>query len=313
VPLTAAFLRRSGLAAGAGGSGVLLPTRFGAKGRQRPKIVGAPLTEHQTRELCTHCSVGRTDDRRSPDTGTGSAGEPAWDRPVSTGVAFAPRARRERHVHGDAAEISEKFNGEWIAPSWDQASTKIGERLLEIRHSSCAPDRESTCYGRRNFQRRRIPVRTIAAARGPNSIDSPGSASANSTTVAASPRPTWGYGSVNKFLQRYAQPSPLVLWVEAADGAPGFAPHILTGKEITRHCSCLPAFYPTRGACTQAMCAFRGWAPTCSDMGMLHHILTMAGRQAVHRAASTGMDRSAPKWRSGSRRRASESRGSGNS
>src|SRR3979409_2756403 len=52
------FLRRSGLAAGAGAALGLMPLGSGGKAAAGPKIVGAP-TEIK-KNICTHCSVGCT-------------------------------------------------------------------------------------------------------------------------------------------------------------------------------------------------------------------------------------------------------------
>ena len=76
------FLRRSGLAAGAGAALGLMPLGSVRKAQAGPKIVAAP-TEIK-KNICTHCSVGCTV-IAEVQNGVWVGQEPAWDSPINRG------------------------------------------------------------------------------------------------------------------------------------------------------------------------------------------------------------------------------------
>ncbi len=84
------FLRRSGLAAGAGAALGLMPLGSVRKAQAGPKIVGAP-TEIR-KNICTHCSVGCTV-IAEVQNGVWVGQEPAWDSPINRGSHCAKGAR----------------------------------------------------------------------------------------------------------------------------------------------------------------------------------------------------------------------------
>ena len=83
------FLRRSGLAAGAGAALGLMPLGSVRKAQAGPKIVGAP-TEIK-KNICTHCSVGCTV-IAEVQNGVWVGQEPAWDSPINRGSHCAKGA-----------------------------------------------------------------------------------------------------------------------------------------------------------------------------------------------------------------------------
>src|SRR5258706_12470064 len=76
------FLRRSGLAAGAGAALGLMPLGSVRKAQAGPKIVGAPTDIRKN--ICTHCSVGCTV-IAEVQNGVWVGQEPAWDSPINRG------------------------------------------------------------------------------------------------------------------------------------------------------------------------------------------------------------------------------------
>src|SRR5258708_9848810 len=83
------FLRRSGLAAGAGAGLGLLPLGSVRKAQAGPKIVGAPTEVRKN--ICTHCSVGCTV-IAEVQNGVWVGQEPAWDSPINRGSHCAKGA-----------------------------------------------------------------------------------------------------------------------------------------------------------------------------------------------------------------------------
>jgi len=131
------FLRRSGLAAGAGAALGLMPLGSVRKAQAGPKIVGAP-TEIK-KNICTHCSVGCTV-IAEVQNGVWVGQEPAWDSPINRGSHCAKGASVRELVHGDRRlkYPMKLVNGEWQRLSWEQAINEIGDKMLEIRAKSGA-------------------------------------------------------------------------------------------------------------------------------------------------------------------------------
>ena len=131
------FLRRSGLAAGAGAAIGLMPLGSVRKAQAGPEKVGAP-TEIR-KNICTHCSVGCTV-IAEVQNGVWVGQEPAWDSPINRGSHCAKGAAVRELVHGDRRlkYPMKLVNGEWQKVSWDQAINEIGDKMLEIRAKSGA-------------------------------------------------------------------------------------------------------------------------------------------------------------------------------
>ncbi len=225
------FLRRSGLAAGAGAALGLMPLGSVRKAEAGPKIVGAP-TEIK-KNICTHCSVGCTV-IAEVQNGVWVGQEPAWDSPLNRGSHCAKGASVRELVHGDRRlkYPMKLVNGEWQKIAWDQAINEIGDKMLEIRAKSGADS--VYLLGSAKFSNEGgYLFRKFAAFWGTNSIDHQARI-CHSTTVAGVAN-TWGYGAMTNSYNDIRNSKTIVfMGSNAAEAHPVSLQHILTGKEINR-------------------------------------------------------------------------------
>src|SRR4029078_11273329 len=133
------FLKRSGLAAGAGAFASQLP--YGAIGKAEAAKDAAPATEVK-RTVCTHCSVGCAVDA-PVENGVWTRQEPVFDSPLNLGAHCAKGASiREHGVHEHSMRLKRPMklvNGKWQKISWEDAINEVGDKLLAIKKES-GPD-----------------------------------------------------------------------------------------------------------------------------------------------------------------------------
>ena len=264
------FLRRSGLAAGAGAAIGLMPLGSVRKAQAGPKIVGAP-TEIK-KNICTHCSVGCTV-IAEVQNGVWVGQEPAWDSPINRGSHCAKGASVRELVHGDRRlkYPMKLVNGEWQKISWDQAINEIGDKMLEIRAKSGADS--VYLLGSAKFSNEGAYLfRKFAAFWGTNSVDHQARI-CHSTTVAGVAN-TWGYGAMtNSYNDIRNSKTIIFMGSNAAEAHPVSLQHILTGKEINRANVFVldPRFTRTAAHATEYV-RFRGGTDIAVIWGMLHHI-----------------------------------------
>ncbi|MEA2795649.1 MAG: formate dehydrogenase major subunit, partial [Bradyrhizobium sp.] len=264
------FLRRSGLAAGAGAALGLMPLGSVRKAQAGPKIVGAP-TEIK-KNICTHCSVGCTV-IAEVQNGVWVGQEPAWDSPINRGSHCAKGASVRELVHGDRRlkYPMKLVNGEWQRLSWDQAINEIGDKMLEIRAKSGADS--VYLLGSAKFSNEGgYLFRKFAAFWGTNSIDHQARI-CHSTTVAGVAN-TWGYGAMTNSYNDIRNSKTIVfMGSNAAEAHPVSLQHILTGKEINRANVFVldPRFTRTAAHATDYV-RFRSGTDIAVIWGMLHHI-----------------------------------------
>ena len=264
------FLRRSGLAAGAGAAIGLMPLGSVRKAQAGPKIVGAP-TEIK-KNICTHCSVGCTV-IAEVQNGVWVGQEPAWDSPINRGSHCAKGASVRELVHGDRRlkYPMKLVNGEWQKISWDQAINEIGDKMLEIRAKSGADS--VYLLGSAKFSNEGgYLFRKFAAFWGTNSIDHQARI-CHSTTVAGVAN-TWGYGAMtNSYNDMRNSKTIVFMGSNAAEAHPVSLQHILTGKEINRANVFVldPRFTRTAAHATEYV-RFRSGTDIAVIWGMLHHI-----------------------------------------
>ena len=264
------FLRRSGLAAGAGAAIGLMPLGSVRKAQAGPKIVGAP-TEIK-KNICTHCSVGCTV-IAEVQNGVWVGQEPAWDSPINRGSHCAKGASVRELVHGDRRlkYPMKLVNGEWQKVSWDQAINEIGDKMMEIRAKSGADS--VYLLGSAKFSNEGgYLFRKFAAFWGTNSIDHQARI-CHSTTVAGVAN-TWGYGAMTNSYNDIRNSKTIVfMGSNAAEAHPVSLQHILTGKEINRANVFVldPRFTRTAAHATEYV-RFRSGTDIAVIWGMLHHI-----------------------------------------
>src|SRR4051794_18153348 len=107
------FLKRSGLAAGAGADASQLP--FGTiTTRTAEAADGAEMKREVHRTVCTHCSVGCAIDA-VVENGVWTRQEPVFDSPINLGAHCAKGASVREHGHGEfrLKTPMKLVNGKW--------------------------------------------------------------------------------------------------------------------------------------------------------------------------------------------------------
>src|SRR6478752_9970131 len=135
-----AFLKRSGLVAGAGAFASQLP--YGTMGKAQAAADTADLKREVHRTVCTHCSVGCAIDA-VVDNGVWVRQEPVFDSPINLGAHCAKGASlREHGEHENSHRLKTPMKlvgGKWQRMSWADALNEVGDRLLKVKKES-GPD-----------------------------------------------------------------------------------------------------------------------------------------------------------------------------
>src|SRR6187401_167357 len=225
------FLRRSGLAAGAGAALGLMPLGSVRKAQAGPQKIGAP-TELR-KNICTHCSVGCTV-IAEVQNGVWVGQEPAWDSPLNRGTHCAKGASVRELAHGDRRlkYPMKLVDGQWQRLSWDQAIDEIGDKLMEIRQKS-GPESVYWLGSAKFTNEGSYLNRKFAAFWGTNNSDHQARI-CHSTTVAGVAN-TWGYGAMtNSYTDIRNAKTLLFLGGNPAEAHPVSLQHLLEGKELNR-------------------------------------------------------------------------------
>src|SRR5689334_281555 len=131
-----AFLKRSGLTAGAGAFAATLPYAMVNKARAADTTPAPGAKLEVKRTVCTHCSVGCAIDA-VVQNGVWVRQEPVFDSPINLGAHCAKGASvREHGVTHDSHRLKYPMKlsgGKWQKISWDQAYDEISKKLLDIR------------------------------------------------------------------------------------------------------------------------------------------------------------------------------------
>ncbi|MEO8508110.1 MAG: molybdopterin-dependent oxidoreductase, partial [Betaproteobacteria bacterium] len=134
------FLKRSGLAAGAGAFASQLP--YGVIGPAEAAKEGEAVKVEIKRTVCTHCSVGCAIDA-TVENGVWTRQEPVFESPINLGAHCAKGASIREHgiiEHSHRLKTPMKLvNGKWQRLSWDQALSEVGDKILAIKKES-GPD-----------------------------------------------------------------------------------------------------------------------------------------------------------------------------
>src|SRR5690349_2502153 len=128
-----AFLKRSGLAAGAGALAAQLPYNMigAADAADAPAADGGVEVK---RTVCTHCSVGCAIDAVVKN-GVWVRQEPVFDSPLNLGAHCAKGAALREHGHGDyrLKTPMKLIDGKYQRIGWDQALNEISAKMLELK------------------------------------------------------------------------------------------------------------------------------------------------------------------------------------
>jgi len=223
------FLKRSGVAAGAGAFASQLP--FSMIGEAEAADESAGKIEVK-RSVCTHCSVGCAIDA-VVQNGVWVRQEPVFDSPLNLGAHCAKGASVREHgmtEHSHRLKYPMKLvNGKYQRLSWDQAINEIGDRLLAIRKES-GPDALYVVGSSKHSNEQAMLLRKWVSLWGSNNCDHQARI-CHSTTVAGVAQ-TWGYGAMtNSYNDMQNTKCAMYIGSNAAEAHPVSMLHMLHAKE----------------------------------------------------------------------------------
>jgi len=227
-----AFLRRSGLAAGAlaaVGSLPLTTVRKAEAAAAGPLVSGATVRK----SICTHCAVGCTV-TAEVSNGVWVGQEPSWDSPINRGSHCAKGASVRELVSGERRlKYPMKLeNGKWTRIKWDQAINEIGDKLLAIRGKS-GGDSVYWLGSAKMTNEGSYLFRKLGAFWGTNNTDHQARI-CHSTTVTGVAN-TWGYGAMTNNPNDMRNAKTLVfMGSNAAEAHPVAMQHMLEAAELNK-------------------------------------------------------------------------------
>ena len=224
-----AFLRRSGVVAGAGAFASQLPFSMigkahAAEGKAAPTVVEVKRT------ICTHCSVGCAIDAEVQN-GVWIGQEPVFDSPLNLGAHCAKGASVREHGHGEhrLRYPMKLVDGKYQRISWDQALNEVSERLLKLRKEA-GPDSVYWVGSSKHSNEQSYMMRKFVSMWGTNNCDHQARI-CHSTTVAGVAN-TWGYGAMtNSYNDMQNAKAIFFIGSNAAEAHPVSMLHILHAKE----------------------------------------------------------------------------------
>ena len=190
-----AFMKRSGLGAGAGA----FASTLGFSMIEESKAQGAKTDKIEVkRTVCTHCSVGCAIDAVVKN-GVWVRHEPVFDSPINLGAHCAKGASIREHgmtEHSHRLKYPMKLNnksGKYERISWDTALTEVAAKLEQIRKDH-TPDSIFVVGSSKHNNEQAYLMRKWVSLLGTNNCDHQARI-CHSTTVAGVAQ-TWGYGAM---------------------------------------------------------------------------------------------------------------------
>jgi formate dehydrogenase major subunit len=223
-----AFLRRSGIGAGAG----LAVAPLGlvhTQARAADGAAAAPVIVTK-RTICPHCSVGCAVDA-VVENGVWVRQEPVFDSPINMGAHCAKGAAVRENGRG---EFRLKYpmklvNGEYRRISWDQALDEVSAKMLELKKQS-GPDSLFVVGSSKHCNELSYLLRKWMTLWGSNNCDHQARI-CHSTTVAGVAN-TWGYGAMtNSYNDMQNSKAAMYIGSNAAEAHPVSMLHMLHAKE----------------------------------------------------------------------------------
>jgi formate dehydrogenase major subunit len=225
-----AFLKRSGLVAGAGAFASQLP--YGTIGKAEAAKDSDTVKREVHRTVCTHCSVGCAVDA-IVENGIWTRQEPVFDSPLNLGAHCAKGASvREHGMHEHSHRLKSPMklvNGKYQKISWDQALNEVSERLLKLRKEQ-GPDSVFWVGSSKHNNEQSYLLRKFVSFWGTNNCDHQARI-CHSTTVAGVAN-TWGYGAMtNSYNDMQNTKCAMYIGSNAAEAHPVSMLHMLHSKE----------------------------------------------------------------------------------
>jgi formate dehydrogenase major subunit len=223
------FLKRSGVAAGAGAFASQLPFNMIGKAEAADEAGGKIEVK---RTVCTHCSVGCAIDA-VVQNGVWVRQEPVFDSPLNLGAHCAKGASVREHgmtEHSHRLKYPMKLeNGKYKRISWEQAVNEVGDKLLAIRKES-GPDATFWVGSSKHNNEQAYLLCKWVRLFGTNNTDHQARI-CHSTTVAGVAN-TWGYGAMtNSYNDMQNAKAIWFMGSNAAEAHPVSLLHVLHAKE----------------------------------------------------------------------------------
>jgi formate dehydrogenase major subunit len=291
------FLRRSGLAVGAGAAVSQLP--FSMMGKARAADAKGDGQIEVKRTVCTHCSVGCSIDAVVKN-GVWIRQEPVFDSPLNLGAHCAKGASIREHGHGEhrLKYPMKLVDGKWKKISWDEALKEVSDKLLAIRKES-GPDATFWIGSSKHSNEQSYLLRKFVSMFGSNNMDHQARI-CHSTTVAGVAN-TWGYGAMtNSYNDEQNSKCILFFGSNAAEAHPVSMLHTLHAKENGTKVICVDPRFTRTAAKADTFYRIRSGTDVAFLMGMLHHIFKNGWEDKDYiKARVYGMDKvreEAAKW-----------------
>ncbi len=271
-----AFLKRSGIAAGAGASLATLAGQlpFNMIGRAEAaddKSAGGKTEIKRT--VCTHCSVGCALDA-VVQNGVWVRHEPVFDSPLNLGAHCAKGAAVREHgmtEHSHRLKYPMKLeNGKYKRITWDQALDEISSKMLELRKES-GPDALYFVGSSKHNNEQAYLMRKWVSLWGTNNCDHQARI-CHSTTVAGVAN-TWGYGAMtNSYNDMQNSKAMMFIGSNAAEAHPVSMLHTLHAKEGGAKMIVVDPRFTRTAAKADQFVRIRSGTDIPFLFGVLHHI-----------------------------------------
>ena len=250
-----AFLKRSGMVAGAGAFASQLPFSMMQKAEAAagtgPSVAADGKMEVK-RTVCTHCSVGCAVDA-IVQNGVWVRQEPVFDSPLNLGSYCAKGASVREHGHGEhrLKYPMKLVNGKYQRITWDQAMGEISEKFMKLRKDS-GPDSVYWIGSSKHNNEQAYLLRKFVSLFGTNNCDHQARI-CHSTTVAGVAN-TWGYGAMtNSYNDMQNTKCAMYIGSNAAEAHPVSMLHMLHAKEAG--CKMIVVDQIGRASCRERVCA----------------------------------------------------------
>jgi formate dehydrogenase major subunit len=269
-----AFLKRSGLTAGAGAFAATLPYAMVNKANAASNATPAPGAKTEVkRTVCTHCSVGCAIDA-VVQNGVWVRQEPVFDSPINLGAHCAKGASIREHGHGEhrLRWPMKLENGKYKRISWDQALNELTEKLLAIRKSS-GPDAVFWVGSSKHNNEQAYLLCKWVRLWGTNNTDHQARI-CHSTTVAGVAN-TWGYGAMtNSYNDMQNTKCAMYIGSNAAEAHPVSMLHMLHAKENGARMIVVDPRFTRTAAKADQYVRIRSGSDVAFLFGVLYHVFS---------------------------------------
>ncbi len=288
------FLRRSGIALGAGAVTSQLPFNIVGEA-QAAQDAGAGALEVK-RTICTHCSVGCSLDA-VVQNGVWIRHEPVFDSPINLGAHCAKGSSiREHGMTHDSHRLKSPMKlvgGKWQKISWDVALKEVSDKLIAIRNDKekGGPDATFWIGSSKQNNEQAYLFRKFVSMFGTNNMDHQARI-CHSTTVAGVAN-TWGYGAMtNSYNDEHNSKCILFFGSNAAEAHPVSMMHTLVAKENGAKVIVVDPRFTRTAAKADTYYRIRSGTDVAFLWGMLHHIFKNGWEDKEYiKARVYGMDK----------------------